>query len=167
MNPALSTWARVAFVLAFSAIGFVALQGPIRYWETIASAKLLHLFGADRAHVVLPTSIQVFPTNGDAFRAVVTPSCSSAASVVALSLLSTLVPKLCRRRLGPALLVAVFVIVVGNIVRIAGSVAVGFVAGRPSLVLFHDWVGSIFTFVYILAGFVMMLYLLLPRHATT
>lgn len=167
MNPAASTWLRVSFVLVGSAIGFMLIQEPMRHWETLASAGLLHQFGASRAHVVLPTSIQVFPANGDAFRAVVTPSCSSAASILALTLLSTLVPRHCRRRVAPALVAAAIVIAVGNVARIAGSIAVGFVAGRSSLVLFHDWVGSVFTFVYTLAGFVLMLYLLLPRDATT
>jgi carbamoyl-phosphate synthase large subunit len=161
-----ATWLRVGFVVAASAIGFMIIQEPVRHMETMASARLLHAVGAERAHVVLPTSIQVFPSDGQAFRAVVTPSCSSASSVLAITLLSTLVPRHVRKRRPAALLTATTVIVMGNIVRIAGSIAVGFVAGRASLVLFHDWVGSVFTFVYTLAGFVLLLYLLLPRDAT-
>lgn len=166
MSVAFNTWSRVALILVFSALGFSVVQEPIRHVETMASAGLLHAVGAERAHVVLPTSIQVFPASGEAFRAVVTPSCSSAASVLALALLSTLVPRQARDRRARALIAAVTVVAVGNVIRIAGSIAIGFVAGRASLVLFHDWVGSVFTFVYTLAGFVLMLYLLLPRHAT-
>ena len=157
----------VAAIVVLSAVGFALVQLDVRELETVASANVLHWLGAERAHVVLPTSIQVFPANGQAFRAVITPSCSSAASVLALVLLSTLVPRHVRHRRGRALLAAVALVFVGNIVRIAASIGVGFVAGRASLVLFHDWVGSIFTFVYTLGGFVLMLYLLLPRDATT
>ncbi len=169
MSPTVSTWLRVALILVGSTVLFALVQLPMRHFETLASAQVLHAIGAERAHVVLPTSIQVFPANGQAFRAVITPSCSAAASVIAISMLSLLVPKHARRRRPLALLAAVAVIAAGNIVRIAGSIVVGFVAGRASLVLFHDWVGSVFTFVYTLAGFVLMLYLLLPRepNATT
>ena len=53
-------------------------------------------------------------------------------------------------------------VVIGNILRIAGSIAMGLVAGRSSLVLFHDWVGSIFGLAYTLFGYLIMLYILLP-----
>jgi hypothetical protein len=65
---------------------------------------------------------------------------------------------------------AVGTVVAGNILRISASLAVGLVAGRTSLVLFHDWVGSMFGFGYTLGGYVLLLYLLLPsdpdRHPT-
>jgi hypothetical protein len=31
--------------------------------------------------------------------------------------------------------------------------------------MFHDWVGAVFTFGYTLFGFILMLYLVLPRRA--
>ena len=55
-------------------------------------------------------------------------------------------------------------IVVGNLVRIASSSVVGLLAGRVSLVLFHDWVGSSFGFAYTIGGFVLMLAVLLRRR---
>jgi len=64
-----------------------------------------------------------------------------------------------------ALAAAATVIFAGNIVRIAASVAIGAVAGRGSLVLFHDWVGSAFALAYTIGGYVLMLWLLLPADA--
>ena len=43
-----------------------------------------------------------------------------------------------------------------------GSLWVGLEAGPASLVLFHDWVGTLFALTYTLVGFFLMLYLILP-----
>ena len=51
---------------------------------------------------------------------------------------------------------------VGNVLRIAGSIGIGLLYGSRSLVLFHDWIGSLFAFGYTLGGFLLMVYLLLP-----
>ena len=56
-------------------------------------------------------------------------------------------------------------VAIGNVLRITASVGMGLVAGRASLVLFHDWVGSLFAFAYILGGYILMISLLLPRPA--
>ena len=66
------------------------------------------------------------------------------------------------RRIG-ALACALGCVLAGNVLRIAGSIAVGLVHGKASLVLFHDWVGSLFAFGYTLGGYLLMLFLLLPR----
>jgi carbamoyl-phosphate synthase large subunit len=60
---------------------------------------------------------------------------------------------------------AVVAVVVGNFVRISSSVVVGLYAGRSSLVLFHDWVGSMIGFAFTLGGFILMLWILLPARA--
>ena len=53
----------------------------------------------------------------------------------------------------------------GNIARISLSVIAGVHSGISSLVLFHDWVGGVMTFVYTLGGYVLMLAILLPNTA--
>jgi exosortase/archaeosortase family protein len=55
-------------------------------------------------------------------------------------------------------------IVAGNLVRIGSSVVIGLLAGRVSLVLFHDWVGSTFGFGYTIGGFLVVLAILLRRR---
>jgi carbamoyl-phosphate synthase large subunit len=154
---------RVACVVAGTVGGFVVLQLPLRQLETVTAAAAVRGLGVTRAHVVPPTSIQVFPHSTTPFRAVITPSCSSVGSVVALTCLAALAPRRAGGHRLRALLIAVGVVALGNIVRIASSVGVGVVAGRASLLLFHDWVGSAFTFAYTLGGFILMLYLQLPE----
>jgi len=59
--------------------------------------------------------------------------------------------------------IAVGLVIFGNIVRIALSIGVGIFFGRGSLILFHDWAGSTFTFIYTLGGFMVMLILLMDK----
>src|SRR5207244_4818418 len=83
-----------------------------------------------------------------------------------LACLGLLVPSKPRRKRYLALVLACGSVAVGNIVRIAGSVGVGLVWGRPSLILFHDVAGSIFGLAYTLAGYLIMLHVLLPRRGS-
>jgi carbamoyl-phosphate synthase large subunit len=158
-----AAFGRVAAVVVGTVGGFAFLQLFIRRFETYAATVAIHALGISRAHALPPTSIQVFPHDAAPFRAVITPSCSSAASIVALACLAALAPRHAGARRLTALLLAAGVVVAGNIVRIASSVGIGVVAGRGSLVLFHDWVGSAFTFAYTLGGFVLMLFFQLPE----
>lgn len=144
---------------------FLALIEPVRMAEASAAAGLLRLLGVEDVTVQLGTSIQVFPPAHAPFRANVTLSCSCLSALLALGFVAGFLP----RRPGGHRLLAVFAamvaVVTGNVLRIAGSLAVGLVAGRASLVLFHDWVGSVFTFIYTLGGYLLMLYLLLPARS--
>jgi exosortase/archaeosortase family protein len=158
-----AAFVRVAAVIAGTIGGFAFLQLFVRRFETYAATAAIHALGIPRAHVLPPTSIQVFPHDATPFRAVITPSCSSAASIVALTCLALLAPRHAGARRITSLLLAVSVVLAGNIARIASSIGVGVVAGRSSLVLFHDWVGSAFTFAYTLGGFVLMLFFQLPE----
>jgi exosortase/archaeosortase family protein len=154
---------RVALIVAINIVGFMLFQHWVRSVETHAAAFAVHaLSGGKRSYVLAGTSVVVLPYHGEAFRAVVTTSCSSLASALAIGCLATLSPPGSRTRKRLAVAVAIAVVVCGNIVRIAASLVVGLVAGRASLVLFHDWVGGVLTFVYTLGGFVLFLYLLLP-----
>lgn len=144
---------------------FFALMEPVRMAEASAAAGLLRLLGMQDVTVQLGTSIQVFPPGQVPFRAVVTPSCSCLSGLLALGFVAGFLPRRPDGRRLRAVFVAMVAVVTGNVLRIAGSLAVGLVAGRASLVLFHDWVGSVFTFVYTLGGYLLMLYLLLPARA--
>lgn len=153
---------RIGLTLVFVLGAFAALQGPVRRLEASVAASItewltggnLPVFGVD---------ILVFPQNDSFFIAVLTPSCSSLAAVLAMSTLGWLAPDRRRpRRLG-ALLLASGVIIVGNMVRLVGSLAVGVWFGRIGLIAFHDVVGGTLTFVYILGGYLLMLWALLPK----
>jgi exosortase/archaeosortase family protein len=166
MNPrARHAGVRILLVFLAATVGFVLFQRPSRVAEAHAAAVLLHAVGDHHADVVFGTSILASPAGHPAFRAEVTPSCSSLASLIALGCLASLALGPSRPRRSMALGAALVTVAVGNVLRLAGSVAVGYVAGRSSLVLFHDWVGSVFTFVYTLGGYILMLSLLLqPQH---
>jgi exosortase/archaeosortase family protein len=153
---------RVAAVVVVAGVGFVVLQAPARHLEAQASAAVFRLAGDDRVRVADATSIEVLPDTHAPFRAVVTPSCSSIGSLVALACLAMLIPSSRRRNVAAAS--AMGSVAVGNVIRIAASLGVGLIAGRQSLILFHDWVGSIFGFAYTLAGYLLLLHLLLPAR---
>lgn len=154
---------RIAAIILVAGVGFVVLEGPARRVEAKASAGLFRLVGDERVRVAGPDSIEVLPPAHPPFRAVVTPSCSSVGSLIALGCLGVLAPPGRRRNVATA--AAMGSVAAGNVIRIAASLAIGLAAGRQSLILFHDWVGSIFGFAYTLGGYLLLLHFLLPARA--
>lgn len=154
---------RIAALLAITGIGFLVLQAPMRRFETATTLALLHGLDLYRTSRAGPYSIGIDARDGSVFAAELTPSCSSLASVLALLGLAVLRPPGPRRRLVLAVGAAMALVFAGNVLRMAASVAFGVLAGRTSLVLFHDWAGSVFGFAYTLGGFLLMVFLLLPR----
>jgi carbamoyl-phosphate synthase large subunit len=132
----------------------------VRRFETGTAIALVRPLSA-RVFRPSATTIGVVPISGRPFQAVVTPTCSSLSSVLAIVGLGSLCPP--SRRRTAAVLAAVATVAAGNVVRIAASVAVGVAAGRGSLILFHDWVGSVFAFAYTLGGYILLLSVLLSR----
>jgi len=88
---------------------------------------------------------------------------SALAPALAVTCLATMMPRITSRRF-LAVAGAVAAIVVGNFLRICSSIVVGLYAGKSSLVLFHDWVGSMIGFAFTLGGFVLMLWILIPAR---
>lgn len=153
-------------VVAVVLVAFAFLNAPFRQAEATAAVELLHLLGAspDRVQVRPESSVAVFTEGLGAFLAVVTPSCSSLASLLAVATLALFTPRVGTPRLVGAIGAAVLCVVLGNVVRIAASLGIGLVSGTGSLVLFHDWVGSLFAFAYTLGGYLLMLRILLPAR---
>ena len=158
---------RVAIVAVLITVGFGLLQQDVRSLEMRAAIGVLDLLGAGEHFRQIGAVAVVLPERGALFAAVLTPSCSALASVLAIISLGVLLPKAPALRRTAAVGVAAATIVVGNLVRIVLSLAAGLIAGRSSLVLFHDVAGAAFTFVYVLTGYVLMLMLLLPRPSAT
>ena len=154
---------RVGSVLAAVVVDFVLFQRPFRQAETGAAVWLLKTLGA-RGVVQRGAIIEVLPAHREAFRALVAPSCSALASVLTVACLGLPASNTSRGRRSLAILVACGTVAAGNVLRIAASVGVGFVYGRSSLILFHDVAGSIFGLGYTLAGFLIMLHVLLPKN---
>ena len=154
---------RIGLLLIVTAVVFLLAEQPMREFETTTTLDLLRGLGLHQVTRATPVSIAIDSRGGDAFAAELTPSCSSLASLLALIGLTVLRPPGPLRRVLAAASVAMLTVFAGNILRIAASIGVGVLAGPSSLVLFHDWVGSLFGFAYTLGGFLVMLYLLLPR----
>jgi len=153
-------------VCVAAALGFAVLHQPVRAFEAATAIALLRTLGATGVHGGGTSSVLVTPAHHAAFFVLVTPSCSSLASLLSFGCLYPLLPRSSAGRSAVALATAVGVVATGNIIRITASIAIGLVAGRASLVLFHDWVGSMFTFVYTITGFIVMLAMVLPKDGT-
>lgn len=154
---------KVLIVSLTAVLAFALFQEGMRAFETRAALALLSAVGVQNVRGVDATSVLVVSGDQPAFLVLITASCSSLASLVAMGCLGPLAPRGSPGRRSVAVLSAACVIAIGNVVRIAASIAVGLVAGRASLILFHDWVGSMFTFIYTMSGYILMLTLLLPK----
>ena len=163
-SPARYAFLRVAAVLFVAIVGFLLIESQFRALESHAVSALLVLVGADRTHVPYGSVIEIFPRDHPALLASVSMSCSSLSSLLAIGCLACLGPDRLRRRWWGALGIALAIVAVGNILRIGLSLGAGLLAGRSALVLFHDWVGGLFAFTYTLGGYILFLYLILPRH---
>lgn len=155
---------RVVATLGAAVVMYLVAASSFRHLEALASAGLLRGLGLGEVHAFSRDIIGVFPRDQTGFLIKITPSCSALASLLSIGLLSTLLPVPDPRRWARALTLALLMVLVGNLVRISASIAVGYVSGRLSLVLFHDWVGSVFGFAYTLLGFMVLLRLMLPRR---
>jgi exosortase/archaeosortase family protein len=141
--------------------GFHLLNGLARRVEESLVMGFLAPMG-DRA-VVLPGHVfQLLPPDQLAFRADLTPYCSSIIPVLALATIGFFVLSGSLPRRFVSVLTATALILVCNVLRIAGSLWMGYEYGGTALVLFHDWVGTFFALAYTMGGFFLMLYLLLP-----
>jgi exosortase/archaeosortase family protein len=156
---------RMAALTGLVGVIFVVGQNTFRHWEALAVADIVSALGFHGVLAVEGSQILLQPPTGPIFWVDITASCSSLGPALAIALVATIMsvgnPLSDRVLAGVA---GVASIVVGNLVRIGSSVIVGLLAGRVSLVLFHDWVGSTFGFAYTIGGFVLMLAILLHRR---
>ena len=166
MRRRVEVYGAIALCIALALAGFWVLNVPMRSWEVAGVLGLLHL-GTGKVSVVSHHSFQVLPGSHLPFRAHVTPFCSSLVSVLALASIALFLLRgpLVRRLM--AFSAAAALVVGCNMVRIAASLAVGLGYGDRSLVLFHDWVGTVFGLAYTMGGFFFMLWLLLPSASDT
>jgi exosortase/archaeosortase family protein len=125
-------------------------------------AGALRLAGVDRVSGVLPGHILLF-RGGSVLDAEVTASCSSILSVLGLTALTVAVLRSRRLHAVWGLLVACAALVVANDLRLAASAMAGLWWGGSALVLFHDWVGTVWNFAATLGGFLLMVALTLPH----
>ncbi len=163
-SSARHAYVRILAILVFTVVGFILVEQPFRVFEAHAVTWVLLALGADGTRVPYGSIIEIYPSGQPSLLASITVSCSSLSSLLAIGCLSLLGPRRMRRRWFGALGVALIVVAIGNVLRIVMSLAAGLFAGRSALLLFHDWVGGAFAFAYTLGGYILFLYLVLPRH---
>jgi exosortase/archaeosortase family protein len=153
---------KAASIPALALGAFSLFQAPFRHFETWVDFSTLHWLGVSGLPWRGRTTILLLPVHSPGFQVAVLPSCSALAPIIALILLALAVPAGgWTRRVGIGLTAAA-VVFIGNVIRIDACIAVGLAVGRSSLLLFHNWVGSVFSFVYVLAGFLLMVAMHLP-----
>jgi exosortase/archaeosortase family protein len=146
-------------------VGFVALINPWRHAEAGAVIRSLKQVGVHRVYGSYGNKILVVPEGGKPFFAVISPSCSALAAVLAFGAVALLLFEGPVRRRFVAFLAAAGLVLVCNVLRIGLSIAVGIESNAHGLVVFHDWVGTAFGLLYVLGGFTAFLFLLLPSNA--
>ena len=157
----------VAAVVVFTLGGFALVEIPVRVAETWTSVHIVSVLAPKHFVIVHGTGVLESPFHSSAFLDVVTPSCSSASSLVSVAALSALIRRGSPARRLLATSVALVVIFTGNVIRLTSVFAVGLFEGRAVLIMFHNWVSSIFSAAFTLGGFVLIVYLLLDKKTST
>jgi exosortase/archaeosortase family protein len=152
----------LALAAAICLLGFRYLTGPMRELEALGLAQVLSWMYPGRASGEVPGHVLLFPENGAIIDAVVTASCSSILSVLGLTALAAVVLRGRKLHVVGGLTVAVAALLVLNHVRLLLSALAGMWWGDGALVLFHDWVGTLWNLVATLGGFLLMVWLTLP-----
>lgn len=145
-------------------LSFQLLIDPWRSFEARLISDSLQGSGVTEVQDSFRNQILVLPGGHRAFVASISASCSALGAVLAFGGIATFmvwgVPLLRLR----AFLLAAAAVTVCNLVRIGLSILVGVLLGPPALVLFHDWVGTASGIIYILGGFTLFVFALLPSN---
>jgi exosortase/archaeosortase family protein len=158
--------AALAMALLVAVGGFMLLSGPARQLEAVLVMAALAPVRS-HASVVNDTYFQLLPPGQVAFRAQLTPYCSSLIPILALVSIGFFILRATWLRRLLAVGAAAGLVLLCNVVRISTSLWMGYEFGGNALVLFHDWIGTFFALAYTMAGFFLMLYLMLPAATAT
>jgi exosortase/archaeosortase family protein len=125
-------------------------------------AMVLRLVGSDSVSGTVPGHILLFRADGEIINAEVTASCSSILAILGLTALTAVVLRGRRQHAVAGLVVAVAALFLLNHLRLVMSALAGLWWGDSALVLFHDWVGTVWNMAATLGGFLLMVYVTLP-----
>jgi exosortase/archaeosortase family protein len=164
---------RILMVLGRLAVAFAWTIGVfwllITPWRNVEANWIGSLFGAlglDRASQSFGNQVLVLPEHSSPFLATISPSCSALAAVLGFAAVTLFVVRGDPRRRFFAFAAAAGVVILCNFIRIGLSMYVGVRLGAQGLTVFHDWVGTAFGLLYVLAGFTLYLWVLLPSNRT-
>jgi carbamoyl-phosphate synthase large subunit len=148
---------------AICVLGFRFGASWMQVHEAAWVVAFLHLCGTDAVSGVLPGHLLIFRPGGEVLDAVVTASCSAILSLLGLVALTLAVLRSQRWHAVWGVTVACIAVLVVNDARLAASTMAGLWWGGNALLLFHDWVGSLWNFAATLGGFLLMVSLALPE----
>jgi exosortase/archaeosortase family protein len=155
---------RLTLTFAVPIAVFELLLDPWRDTEASTVAGIMGNLGLGGASQAFGHQILVLPASAAPFLATISPSCSALAAILAFASISLfLVRGDPLRRLG-AFAAASALVIACNLLRIGLSVYVGLKTDVDGLTLFHDWVGTAFGLLYVLGGFTVYLWVLLPSN---
>jgi exosortase/archaeosortase family protein len=152
----------LALAVVICAAGFRYGAGFLQVHEARWVAEVLNLVGVDSVSSSLERHVLVFRPDGEIILAEVTASCSAILSVLGLTALTAVVLRGRRQHAVAGLVVAVTALLALNHLRLVASTLAGLVWGTPALVLFHDWVGTVWNLAATLGGFLLMVCVTLP-----
>ena len=152
----------LVLAVVICAVGFRYGAGFLQVHEARWVATVLGAVGVDSVSASLERHVLVFRPGGEIILAEVTESCSSILSVLGLTALTAVVLRGRRQHAVAGLVVAVAALLALNHLRLVASTVAGLVWGTPALVLFHDWVGTVWNLAATLGGFLLMVCITLP-----
>jgi exosortase/archaeosortase family protein len=150
----------VAIAVCFAGYRFAA--GALQEAEARGVVRVLRWFGVGEVSDAVPGHILVFPAGREPILAAVTASCSAILSVVGLLALTLTVLRRRRQHAVAGLVVSVVAMLALNHLRLLGSTLAGLWWGDRALVLFHDWVGTLWNLAATLLGFLLLVWVTLP-----
>ena len=155
---------RLLLTFAVPVVVFALLLDPWRETEASAVASMLTNVGVSGASNAFGYQILVLPATAAPFLATISPSCSALAAILAFASISLFLVR--GQPVGRlmAFLAASGIVLVCNMFRIALSIYVGIKTDVNGLTAFHDWVGTAFGLLYVLGGFTVYLWVLLPSN---
>ena len=155
---------RLFCTLASAFVAFELLHDWSRRVEARAIANALTEVGVTGASQVYGSRILVEPSHAAPFLATVTPSCSALGAVLTFLAIAIFLLHGPIGRRALAVCVAAAIVIGCNMIRIGLALLVGLHAGSHAMVVFHDWVGTAFGLLSILAGFTFFVFVLLPSN---
>jgi exosortase/archaeosortase family protein len=158
--------ARLFVAFGATILAFWLLIDPWRNVEAGTVSRLFRSVGARGASQSFGNQILVIPNHSSPFLATISPSCSALAALLAFGAIAVFVVRSDPRRRFLAFLAAAALILLCNFVRIGLSVYVGIQTSAQGLTVFHDWIGTAFGILYVLGGFTLFLWVLLPSNRT-
>ncbi len=141
---------------------FELLIDPMRRFETSAIAWFFSLVGSNSVTVAHNDSLLIVSSGHQPMLTFISPSCSSLMGLLALATLAAAVMRRRRATTVLAYLASASVLFILNLGRMIASAAAGVWFGSGAMLLFHDWVGTVWNFIATLFGFLLLQFLTSP-----